>query len=200
MATTLQIIEGEPAAYPQVTQPVPAADSDLERIAVTAWQRVEAYIAHRWGSRTVQYIVEGPGDWHPRLSPTTIETLEVWCDGAWEAVELDSTPFGGYELNCGTYRFTGTAGSENDPPRVVRSAVFQLIEYLLAVDATPPGERLFKNYTVEKQSSDPLESMHAPGPDQGVVFERHNAQWIPRALQYSGAADVLRPYRRLGAD
>ena len=38
-----------------------ALDADM------IWQRIEAYIAHRWTERDVTWIVEGPGEWHPPL-------------------------------------------------------------------------------------------------------------------------------------
>lgn len=199
MSATLRITEGEPESYPQVTDPIPSTDTPVEKVVTAAWQRVESYIAHRWNSRSVEYIVEGPGEWQPRLSPTTITTTEVWSGGEWDAVTLDPDPLGGYVLENETYRFTGTLGSENEPPRAVKEAVFRLVEYFLAIKETPPKERFMKSFGYESRPDDPLGGLHNPGPDQGVNFERHNAQWIPRALQYSGAADLLRPYRKLGA-
>ena len=36
------------------------------------------------------WIVEGPGEWCPPLSPTTFTNIEVWSsDGEWEATMVD---------------------------------------------------------------------------------------------------------------
>lgn len=199
MSATLKITEGAPASYPQVVAPTPADGSQLQMIANTAWQRVEAYIAHRWGSRSIEYIADGPGSWQPRLTPTTITSAEIWRDGAWAPVTLAADPFGGYNLDAETYCFTGTCGSDDEPPRAVKSAVFRLIEYFLAVDETPRDERPLRSFSYERRGVDPLASVHSPAPDQGVSFERTGATWVSRALQHSGAADLLRPFRNLGS-
>lgn len=202
MAVTLRITEGEPDYYPRIVfEDDPSVEMDHEpqirKVVAAAWQRIEGYIAHRWNERSVEYIVEGPGEWHPPLAPSTISTVELWRDNAWESVTLDPTPLGGYVLDCESfYRFSGTVGSENEPPRAVKDAVFRLAQYFLAVDETPPEHRIIST----------LKTDQAPYYQPGKInhslreleVERPNPQWIARALQYSGAADLLRPYRKLG--
>ncbi len=202
MAVTLRITEGEPDNYPRIVfQDDPTVEMDPEpqirKTVTAAWQRVESYIAHRWNSRSVVYIAEGPGDWHPNLSPTTITTVEVWRDNAWTTETLDPTPLGGYVLDGeGPYRFTGTVGSANEPPRAVKDAVFRLVQYFLAVDDTPPEHRIVSTL---KTDQDPYyQPHHIEHSLRELEIERPNPQWIARALQYSGAADLLRPYRKLG--
>ncbi|MEO1318347.1 MAG: hypothetical protein AAFW01_17465, partial [Pseudomonadota bacterium] len=33
------------------------------------WQRIEYWTAYRWGLRSVTWVIEGPGEWVPRLRP-----------------------------------------------------------------------------------------------------------------------------------
>jgi hypothetical protein len=196
MAVTLKIIEGEPSTYPQVTEPLPASDSQLEKVVTNAWQRIEAYIAHRWNSRSIVYVAEGPGEWFPTLSPTTISTFEVWRDNQWQVVTLDPTPLGGYILARETYQLTGIVGSTDEPPRAVKNAVFRLVEYFINIDETPRAQRVASTYKTDQEPYfQPAQNFHSL---RSVEYERSNPNWIARALQYSGAADLLRPYRKLG--
>ena len=63
MATTIKQTEAVPEAYPDVPDDSSTAAAALD--ADMMWQRIEAYIAHRWTERDVTWVVEGPGDWHP---------------------------------------------------------------------------------------------------------------------------------------
>lgn len=202
MAVTLRITEGEPDNYPRIVlQDDPTVEMDPEpqirKIVTAAWQRIESYIAHRWNTRTVEYIAEGPGEWHPKLSPSTISTVEIWRDAAWTAVTLEATPLGGYVLDGeGPYRFTGTVGSLNEPPRAVKDAVFRLVQYFIAIDETPPEHRIVSSLKTDQA---PYYQPHSLEHSlRELEIERPNAMWIARALQNSGAADLLRPYRKLG--
>ncbi|GJL93393.1 hypothetical protein [Hyphococcus sp.] len=202
MSVTLRITEGEPDNYPQIVfgdDPTVeiTPEPKIRKIVTTAWQRIESYIAHRWNTRTVEYIAEGCGEWHPPLSPTTLSTSEIWQGCAWVAVTLEPTPLGGYVLDGeGPYRFTGTVGSLNEPPRAVKDAVFRLVQYFLAVDETPPAHRVVGSFKTDQ------EPFYQPGEAlpslREMEIERPNPHWIARALQYSGAADLLRPYRKMG--
>lgn len=202
MAVTLRIDEGEPDTYPRIViedDPAIAIDPEpqIRKTVAAAWQRVESYIAHRWNSRSVVYIAEGPGDWRADLSPSTIANVEVWRDNAWVAETLDPAPLGGYGLDSeGPYRFTGTVGSASEPPRAVKEAVFRLVQYFRAVDETPPEHRIVSSLKTDQAPYyQPHDATHSL---RELDIERPNAQWIARALQYSGAADLLRPYRKLG--
>jgi hypothetical protein len=178
-AVTISITEGVPAAYPSV----PAWDFPFETTIIWRghiWRRLEDWTRHRLGSRTVTYIAEGPGDWQPPLAPSTITTLEKWTGTAWEAVTLDASPLGGYALESETYRFTGTVGV--DPvPEPFALAFVRLAEYFRAISADLDA------FGVSQAS------------DGDYSYDRSPA-WAARAMQLSGAADLLRGFRNLGAE
>jgi len=144
------------------------------------WQRIEDWTAYRWGVRSVTYIAEGTGDWRPPLSPTTISTVEVWQDNAWTAVTLDPSPLGGFVLAGQSYRFTGTVGDTAGPPAAVMTAFGRLAEYFAVV----AGD---------------LEPNIISGTDGDYSFEKAQPTWAAKSIQLSGAADLLRKYRDLGA-
>jgi hypothetical protein len=103
MAVTIKQTESTPDQYPAIPDLTTAAQvTDVSVI----WSRIEAYIAHRFSQRDVQWTVEGPGEWCPPLMPAAIETVEVWSGaGEWESVTLDPSPLGGYWLPA-TGRFS----------------------------------------------------------------------------------------------
>lgn len=169
MAATVSQFEATPAEYPT------EGDDHL-------WQRIEAWCAHRWTPRGVVWIVDGPGDWRPPLAPVVLLPAEVWQAGAYEPVTLEETPLGGLRLPLhGPYRITGTAGADNPAPPAVQEAFERLKSYLDADPGTPPG---VSSYSV----------------NLGQISEsiRRPATWQARALEMSGAADLLRAYRRAG--
>ncbi len=177
MAATLKITEGAPSAYPAIS----GLDLSDEALAA-AWQRVEGWIAFRWNERTVECIAEGPGTWRPPLTPSTISTLEIWRDNAWEAITLDPAALGGYSLEAvGPYRFTGTVGENETPPEVVVEAVRRLASYTASAATMATAVGLIKSFQAD---------------DLNMETTSPNA--VARALQYSGAADLLRPYRNIG--
>jgi hypothetical protein len=173
VATVLQQIEATPAAYNRL----PTCT-----LAKLAWQRVEPYIAWRFAPRTVTWTVEGPGQWCPTLKPATVSTVEIWNGDAWETVALDPSPLDGYCLpGSGPYRFTASVGSAVDqaPPTIVQEAVKRLAEYLGAETGKPGAAS---------------ERTDIPG----VLSEEisRSPSWMARAMQNSGAADLLRNFRR----
>lgn len=178
MAVTMKQIEAAPDDYPAAPAGLsPAAVA----LATVAWQRLEAYTACRWTERNVIWIVEGPGEWCPPLKPATVTTVEIWADGAWSNVTPDASPMGGYWLpGHGPYRFTGSVGDDGDIPPVVTEALRRLAEYL----ATKPGEA---GATSERFSIEDIESRQVD----------RSATWMARAMQNSGAADLLRGYRHV---
>lgn len=168
MAITVEQIEALPEAYPAIDPAVPDA----------VWARLESYILHRFTERTVTWIVEGPGEWVPPLTPSTVATVEIWADGAWTAITPDASPRGGYWLpGCGPYRFTGTAGG-GDVPAIVIEAAQRLATYM-ATKITAPGA------TAERVRAGSVE-----------IERSRAASWMGQAMQNSGAADLLRSYRR----
>ncbi|RWA76670.1 MAG: hypothetical protein EOQ28_03010 [Mesorhizobium sp.] len=179
-ATTIKQTESRPASYP--LGPVgltPAAEAlDEEMI----WQRIEAYVAYRWTERAVTWIVEGCGEWHPPLTPATIDTVELWQADAWQAVTLSPSPLGGYCLPGGTYRFTGSVGSTDSPPiapEIVDEAFRRLAEFMAATLKGTPG------LTAERVTAGSV-----------TVEKTRSASWASEAMSNSGAGDLLRSYRR----
>lgn len=169
MATTIKQTEAIPEAFP-VLDPV---------VADEVWQRLEAYIAHRWTPRAVTWIVEGPGEWTPPLAPATITDSEIWNDTAYEAVTLDAAPLGGLRLpGCGPYRFTATVGTDDPVPAIVAEAAQRLAGYMAAKPGTPGA-------TTDRTRAGSIE-----------VEKSRSASWMAAAMQNSGAADLLRYYRR----
>jgi len=175
MAVTLKQIESPADDYPAAPDGLSTAATAIE--AAVVWQRLESWIAWRWSVRDVEWIVEGCGEWVPPLTPATIATTEVWAGEAWEAVELRPSPLGGYVLpSVGPYRFAGTVGVDDDVPANVLEAFRRLAEYFAALGFDGVG----------------LRTEEVPGVWQGEYDQRARA----RALQDSGAADLLRTYRR----
>ena len=143
-----------------------------------AWQRIETWIDRRWPQRDVQFVVEGPGGWTPPIWPVTFDTVEFWRDGAWVATDLDPHPVHAYDLPCGTHRFTGLAGDNATPPAAVLEAVARLVAYHeTAKDLAPFTSR-------RTQVGDVMEDVDMP------------ALNVARALTQSGAADLLRRWRK----
>jgi len=176
MATTLKQTEGAPASYPAL--PFDLSEEAAWLGSTLIWQRIEAYIARRYTARAVVWIVEGPGEWSPPLAPATVSATELWSADAWEAVTLAPSPLGGYVLpGCGPYRFTADVGG-GSPPGAVTEAVRRLAEYFAAVATfAQPGVR-----------EDSVEGIGSTTFDAGAVA---------KAMERSGAGDLLRPYRRV---
>jgi hypothetical protein len=176
MSTTTKQTEGAPAAYPATPSGLSAAAEALDPAMI--WQRLESYVAHRWTARDVVWTVEGPSDWQPPLTPATIATVEIWQADAWESVTLSPSALGGYVLpGCGPYRFTGTVG-DGTVPAAVNEAFRRLAEYMAAKKGKPGA-------TSERVTAGSV-----------TVEQSRAASWMAKALQNSGAADLLRTYRR----
>lgn len=178
MATTIKQVEAIPAAYPATPSGLSTAAAAVDADAI--WQRIESYIAHRYSSRSIVWIVEGCGEWHPPLAPATITTVEVWEADAWEAVTLSPSPLGGYCLpGDGPYRFTGTVGS-GTVPEIVAEAFRRLAEYMAASSKGSPGT------TRERVTAGSV-----------TVDKSREASWAAQAMANSGAGDLLRNFRRV---
>ena len=171
--------EAVPSSYPEKPSGLSAAADALNGDMI--WARIESYIAWRWTPREVIWNVQGPGAWAPDLHPTTISASEKFVSSAWQSVSLDAEWNGGFYLEGNAvYRFTGEAGGQSpaDVPAEVDEAFKRLAEYLAeGVDRHGAGR-----YEVDigglKES-----------------FDR-SPKWIAQALQLSGAADLLRKFRR----
>jgi len=179
MAETLKQVETV-TTYPDAPGglSVKAAAIDANMI----WARIEAYTAHRFTERAVVWTVEGEGEWAPPLTPATLATVEVFEAGAWNSTTAPENAFGGYDFpGDGPYRITGTAGA-GPVPAPVAEAFRRLAEYLSGA----------RDSTDEPGASSSKFSIGGT-----VDFEvTRNPAWVARAMQYSGAGDLLRNYRR----
>ncbi|NKL23480.1 hypothetical protein [Rhizobium leguminosarum] len=177
MAVTIKQTEGVPDDYPGAPTGLSTAAAALDPNMI--WQRIEAYTAHRYSSRSIEWIVEGCGEWHPPLAPATISTMEVWNTSAWEVISLNPSPLGGYVLPGGTYRFSGTVGA-GDTPEIVSEAFRRLAEYMAAAKKGSPGT------TRERVTAGSV-----------TVDKSRSASWAAEAMSNSGAGDLLRNFRRV---
>ncbi|MCL6251111.1 hypothetical protein M3P36_08660 [Altererythrobacter sp. KTW20L] len=166
--------EAPPAAY----APVDGVTGDL---LATCWQRIEHYIAQRFGSREVVWtLVSCGGEWQPPLGPVTdISDAFRWQYGAWQSATIESGPFG-LLLPAGHVQIAASVGTEAlDLPASVEKAVQRLAAYLEAESAVPVGARSYRASVGQLSESISADPAHAA-----------------KALQNSGAADLLRSYRK----
>lgn len=184
MAVTIGQTEENPAAYPDAPAGLSTAAAALD--ADMLWQRLESYVAHRWTARSVVWVVEGPGNWQPPLTPAVVSLVELWDDDdGWTTTLPGASPMGGYAFDgVGPYRVTAMVGSGTVPAAVLE-AFRRLAEY--SVEMGKDG----------MMSGHPSHSSHSAkiGDSIEETFTRPS-NWAGRALQLSGAADLLRPYRR----
>lgn len=176
MADILKQAEAIPASYPNVsglTTAAAALDADM------LWQRIEGYVAHRWTAREVVWTIEGMEgeDWQPPLAPMNSQTAEKWESGAWVSVTLTSGPLGLCLPSDGTFKITAQVGG-GDLPAAVSEAFRRLAEYSTATEDRAGAS----DYSV---NIGPMQTSYS-----------RNPAFMARALINSGAADLLRPYRR----
>ena len=172
----LQRDEAVPAFHP-----APPSGLSLEAMMLNVsalWARIEAHTAHRFTTREVVWTVEGPGEFKPALQPATITAREVWDGVAWITASLSDGPLGGVLLaGQGPYRFTADVGG-GDVPAPVSEAYRRLAEYL-AEDGNPAGASSYSYRLGDVEETTQRSPAH-----------------VARALQNSGAADLLRTFRR----
>lgn len=179
MAEIIKQTEAMPEAYPTVTAyPHRSGElmpDDVEIDGSIVWQRIEAYVAHRWTPREVVWIIEGnAGDeWTSPLVPLVSHTAERWDGSAWASVTLLSGPLGLCLPSDGTFKVTATVGG-GDLPEAVQEAFWRLHEYSVGIAGS------FRNEASYRTMGDTEVSPN----------------WAAKALILSGAADLLRPYRR----
>lgn len=186
MAELLQEVESVPASWPALGEA--QSTTWVGKIdPAPVWQRLEAYVAHRWTPRAVVWTVEGPGEWVPRLTPATLETVEVWDDG-WTATTVGASPLGGYVFDGdGPYRVTATVGG-GTVPEAVLEAFRRLAEYMAPLhDAASAPDPTYSAQGAAKVDAS----------ENGISLSvERNPAWVARAIVNSGAGDLLRPYRR----
>ena len=168
--------EAMPASYPALPGGLSLEAMMLDSEAL--WARIEAYTAHRFTTREVVWTVEGPGAFTPDLVPATITAQEVWDGVSWITASLSAYPLDGVLLNGeGPYRITADVGG-GDLPAPVVEAYRRLAEYL-AEDGNPAGASSYSYKLGDVEETTQRSPAH-----------------VARALQHSGAADLLRRYRR----
>lgn len=176
MAELLKFTEGQPDVNPHPL-PIGLSPEALALDAAAIWSRIEGWTSYRWLSRSFVAILRGPGEWVAPVEPVTFAECEIWRSDHWELSELRPSPLG-LELGCGTFRITGTAGDNTTPPAEVLEAY-----------------RRFAEYLAESQNASPFLRSLASG-DLTLSYRSERVA-LSQALQLSGAADLLRPYRRL---
>ena len=180
MAATLKQTEGLPGSRPTphrlATSDSAPADA-LRRVEHT-WQRIEHFIAYRWGQRDVEWIVEGGGDWQPPLAPATISEVSEWTGEVWNAIDPKPSPLGGLCFDVGTFRVLATVGSDREPPAAIAEAIVRITAFAAAH---------LENAGFESRAME-------VGEEREQYELRGDA--MARAFQLSGAADLLRPWRR----
>lgn len=174
MITLLKQTETPPVAYKAVTG-LSTAAAALDAGAI--WQRIENWIAYRWPKRPVVWEVEGSGLFVPPLADWSVTTIEV-AGQTWEEAELGYNVRGIW-LEGATYRVRAQVGTDDDLPAAVAEAYRRLAEYTAEVDdSMPAGVTRFSE---------------AIGPLTTTTTRAAHAK--ARALELSGAADLLRPWR-----
>lgn len=176
MAVTLKEIESIPASYPIVMD---VSERALMLDHVALWQRIEAHCRVRWTSRQVIWTIEGGGEWAAPLSPASVSLVEAWESGSWVECTPAASPWGGYDLpGDGPFRITADVGG-GAVPAAVSEAFRRLAEYL--GDGTDRAGA--SSYSINMG---------------GAIEESYqrNPAWVARAMDLSGAADLLRPYKR----
>jgi hypothetical protein len=180
MIDVIKQFEAVPIAYPNA--PDGLSDDAVALDASIIWARIESYTAHRCTPREVVWTLQANGDdqFHPRLSPVVSLQAHFWGD-QWESLTLDDGPLGLILPFCGTYKITAQVGA-GDVPAPVSEAFRRLAEYLAGARGSTdePGA---------------TSSKFSIGGDLDFEVTR-NPAWVARAMQYSGAGDLLRPYRR----
>ncbi|MBD2840766.1 hypothetical protein [Erythrobacter rubeus] len=167
MIRSIRQIEAFPASYPTVTG---VSGDALPMI----WQRLEHHIAYRYTEREVIWHIEADeGEWLPPLAPI-VTISAVHGDGA--AGEPDLGAFG-YKLACGKTTITATVGA-GPVPEAVSEAARRLSRYLTAESELPPGVSSLRSGKLN------------------VAISRRDIS-PAMALQNSGAADLLRGFRRV---
>jgi len=176
--------EAIPAAYPATPDGLSDAAQTLD--AASIWARIEAYTAHRFSDRQVVWVFEAgeDDDWSPALTPVASLSAEKWESGAWASSTLPEGPLGYCVPGDGMYRVTAQVGA-GPVPAPVSEAFKRLAEYSVEIS---------KDGFVSGHPSHTSHS-HKITEDLAESFARQ-ASWAARAIQNSGAADLLRPYRR----
>ncbi len=179
MIDVLDQSESAPASYPSVaglSDKADALDQDM------LWQRIESYIAHRWRVREGVWGLTGEEDDERRLPLTPLISHEAkkWESGAWVSTTIAAGPVGLCLPSDGTFRVTAQIGGAGTVPAAVLEAFRRLAEYSTETE----GHGGVSEYSVSLGS--------------GAIQKSYSRDpaFMARAFINSGAANLLRPYRR----
>lgn len=159
--------EAIPATYPEV-------EGLISDALATAWQRVEHYIAWRFSPREVIWRIQSAGgEWQAPLAP--VESL--MCTTGDEAPYAPETgPMGGWMIPCGAVTLTATVGA-GPVPAAVTEAVKRYAKFMASIAEVPAG-------------------ITRIGSGELSLSYRQESISPSMAMINSGAADLLRAYRR----
>lgn len=168
----------EVAAYPDTPDGLSAAAEALEPAIV--WSRIYSWIAWRWGTTVAEWKAVGCGEFVLPLTPATVTLAAYWSEqaGDWIEITPKAGPRGVVVPAHSTWRITATCGGDESAPAAVEEAYRRLAEFMVSGN----------------------QAAFATSISSGDLSLRFRPDHAARALQYSGAADLLRPYRRLGRD
>jgi hypothetical protein len=179
--------EAEPATFPTLTTYDAEGLANDESIIIDRplWLRLESYIARRWTPRQCVWTVQGPGTWEPHIGPVSNVTIDCWdsVSYTWDAVTLGQTPLGYCLPDSRTYRVTATVGDNaGDVPQSVTEAYLRLKAYVdeATAETIPVG---VASHSLKLSD----------GYDESI---NRNPNYLARSMQFSGAGDLLRSYRR----
>lgn len=164
--------EADPAGYAAVAGVTGTA-------LATAWQRIEHYIAWRFTPREVVWrVLSDGGEWLAPLAPVVSLVASV---GGETPYEPERGPMGGWMLPSGIVTATASVGA-GPVPAAVAEAVKRLADYMAADSVLPAGARSYSANVGQLSETISADAAHAG-----------------RAMQNSGAADLLRKYRKVAS-
>jgi len=175
MAAFQEAVAGDPDADP----PVPAIPAG--RLSWAAlWARLDQWVVFRWTPRAVDWWVrtEREIEFVPRLRPlVSVDEVQVFESGAYASRTIERTARGVILPESGDWQVTATIGAAPTPP-----------------DATE-ASRLLAEYWATQL--DALPGVHTSKLSVGGSFdtqEERDPRFMAKALELSGAADLLRRY------
>ncbi len=180
------IIDETEAAVDAQNRPVGSTVGGINEDAI--WRLIERHITHRWPAREVIWIVAGPGVFRFPLADVSVDSIESSPHDAFPADWQPLTPrverFG-YWIDAGVRaRIVATVGRPaGELPEEVAEAFFRLAGYLGDLEANKPMAGVTR-YSESVTSDVRLSVTYAQDA-------------LGNALVRSGAADLLRPWRRI---
>ena len=168
---TSQFIESETEI--SVTYPAAPAGAPAGIANEVVWDRLEAFCNFRWSETVMEFVVNPPCEieWQPPYVPFVIDTV------AGEAASPDD--FGAVTLSEKS-KVRATIGGVT-PSETVNAAYLRLAEYMAAEDDAPGG---VSRYSI----------------DVGDIAESWSCKpdHMGKAIHNSGAADLLRKFKKAG--